>query len=1137
MTAVKTYFLFSDAQGVGNVVNQVNTAHPWAIVATIYDHAGVKDFARGMNIRGRWSNAKARISFVDGETQAVGSRHRVNFAGAEPSSVAGIPLSLPPWPLPYTVATNDSVQVIAPNQLFSAAGWTTVPSAGDVIIVANDPIGSAFSGFTGENNNGSWEVESADANNIVIADDGYLTNEGPTAGVDILGLPNMTFIEGEQIEEDGVGTVLGRFGHYESSRTNDFYRQWNSHLNLFFLNEQGEVGPVAAGVAEFRDYHAFLYGKADPRLNEIVQQGTDGVNFFDSRIDETSGTAVITAASCTFAASTKIITLGSGSWLVTPKPGDKITVSGTVSNNGDLSVAASSSNTITVRETLVDETVSTTITNLTGGRFVVYHPHTDLGYDTSIPTGTVNDPNTLGLDGTGGSNHQTRLGGLGPDVSLIYRWLAQKHRGEDWCLIKVDMAHGSSALGVMRAGGQWRDGGAHMIEAQRLWDSAKQRASEIGAGILGEKAGNTWDVQGFIAWFGDGEVPTAIEDVRTATIVDYDVDGFVTDCRANFAGGSTAGFFCFIKPHGASYLDNPVQPATFSVLSAASATIDQTAKTITIGSGTWANTPAAISTVTMAGWVAGGNNATFTVLTATSTVITVLDPSNDLVTETASVTITTPGIHPAIPLTNKTLAESLAVRSPNNIAMAGVRAAIDVAVANETNVIAINLDALGSAEDVFTVVEPGSSARTERKWYQTDVYVDRIGTLVKSAVEIWEGKSFAVLADTVPLATFMLFGQSQLGTFLPPQSVIEDRDPEYVVTAGPVTEYITAAGASLRTVSTNDNYHMWNGSPRTVELYDILQNTNPGPVLKTMATGVTNAISFTAATKTIATTGTWIRTPAVGDSIFVALQGGGVLSNVGAYTVASATASTVVVVEAISDQAASSTISVSIGTCVDSHPQTNFDGDFYGPEGSLFRFMVEAIGQELLVIKCVFASSTLTQLADPRHVGEGSATGVWDPDAENLFTFAVKQVERARDTVCAMGRAIDMIGFGWMQGYSDMIGSVANQAVYQPALERLIDESRERMGNRALGPPPPFLVVRSPSYYSEFHSEPGFSAIRAAQMAVQGTREQVKWIDADVLEHQLPTATGALDPHLDGESVIEVGRILTNGFKDLVLNG
>lgn len=86
-----------------------------------------------------------------------------------------------------------------------------------------------------------------------------------------------------------------------------------------------------------------------------------------------------------------------------------------------------------------------------------------------------------------------------------------------------------------------------------------------------------------------------------------------------------------------------VESATLGELSVSagvSVTVDATAKTFTIGSGTWRNIPPIGSTINVSGYINGGNNGAHTVTAATDTVITV--DSGGLVNETATATIDTP---------------------------------------------------------------------------------------------------------------------------------------------------------------------------------------------------------------------------------------------------------------------------------------------------------------------------------------------------------------------------------------------------------------------------------------------------------------------------------------------------------------
>lgn len=1051
MADIPLYFLFCDVHGHGSP-SLPETANPWNVKVEFYDQQADGDLSEDMVIVGAISNAQARVISFHGDNTA-GSRAKLYLDGGQNSVIPGIPLAPPVDPDVFSVkaAGSPGVAVTSGTRTFSQASgdWSATLKQYDTLLTQN---------FTNAENNGSFIVESVSALAIVVYDTGILVTEGANTSATLQGQPNMDFMEGEQLEDAASpGTVIGRFGYYKSNKIHDFWASWNDQIGLALLNEHGPIAGASSSpdTSIQSNWNQYLFEKQDPRYFKIIQQGSHGVHYWDSSMDETDVT-ILSAGAVTVSSSANTFT--AASWVETPDPGDRIITSdfGSAANNGEFTVKTATATVITIyppATALVNTSEAATIVRRTYGRWVVYHPHVNLTHDDAFIEGLPGSPNLQANLGTSGSNHQLKgQGGLGPDVGLMH-YLRDKHPNGDFALVKIQWGP-DSTVGTMVNGGMWRADGFAFNEAIAQWESA-WRAADSSA-TLGEAPGNQWDVRGFFCWFGDSDIQKFRADVQ-ADAAGYgglpDPATLVGELRTEFGGtwnggtqsgsGDTDNFVLFVYPHSHAYENQ--------------ALVSQG----TIG----------------ANW-----------------------PSE--------------------------LRVALQTSPPEAIARGFVRDTIRSA-AGGVNVLTIDPSQIGNndPERVFSVDQLGPSSSTEEsRWMQTDVYIRDIPEMMGHAVDVWEGKTFAVLTSPICIPTFIMAGQSQVGTFVQAEYAARSVDTEYAI-----TDHFTDILAGKQH-STDPDARIWNGSKLIVEPYDIALNTNTGTV-SVVVDGV--AVSTTAPSTFYLPTGVWDKNPVAGQKIDS--QNFGNPANNGVFTVASATASTCIVEETSLVTQVGAGIDI---ISADSYPLTNMGGGFIGPELGWFPAMRTALGMPVLLLKSAFASASLTLEVDPR--GSDPKAGVWTPNANNLYDNLLAQYGQMLDYLHAQGMQADLNGIFWYQGYSDGLGWASASDSYQTQLELLINSAQDDFATRCTGNPVPFVVMQSPSYYEVTYelAHPGLgasnlAALRSAQAnAVSNTSSSIL-VNGDTLEPQLPGSGGVPNVHLDGESVINAGIILAGGYKTL----
>lgn len=1054
MADIPTYFLVSTAYGEGDPnMRRFSSHHPWLTRLSYYDASSLS-LAPGTKIVGMLSGAEAEI--VNHTPPNLG-RGTLYLDGGNISTTVGVPLLPPTHPGTFVVDAAGtpglSFQASTRTITLQSGSWTNTPTQGQTIRVA---------GTT--NNNGSWIVESATASTIVVHDRNRMIDEGLggswISGASITGYNEMQFIEGEHFADTTAPTtVLGRIGHQVSSRFQEFWRNWNEDAGSFFLQTHGEILLGGFNPALQGAYDQYIFRKNDRDSYQIVSQGTYGVHYFDSSIDKDSSVVVISASALvSFDGTLNRISLSSGTWTNTPEAGKRVIVAGSASNDGTYYVDAATSNTITVAEdgalTTESAGASITINEEDYGRWVVYHPHVQLTYDLQWSAGDAGDLNPLGLVGTSGSNHQNDYnGGLGWDVGII-NWLKRKHAGEDFAVFKFN-APNAITKGDLQPGGQWRPGGTAYEQMRAMWERAWRDAKTIGAGILGEAAGNQWDVRGIFAWVGNSDVLKFTADLQAvATDVSAKASVWVTEMRSALGGqwnngtqtngGDDTVPFVFVKPHTRSYETSGL---------VAQSLIDSS-------------------------WIIGG------------------------------------------------IKEAMLSVSAENFAAQSLRNAIDFAIDQEDNVLAVDINSIGEADAVFGMLTPGDSSVVSRAWYSTETVIADVPKLIARAYDVWDSTPVPAVAAAPVVPMFIALGQSQLGCFVSNEYIKWSLDSEYLI-----TDFVDPA-YSARAHATTSDYQMWNADKLVLENYDIILNTNTGQNI-TVIDGSTN-VQVDGPTKTYSlTTGVWTNIPNPGAEIQVAGFDAGGGTNNGTKTVVSATNTTIVVSETCTTEAAGDTVSI-FGAEED--PITNFGAGNFGPEAGLYPELFDALGLPIGLIKSAYASASLTIQGDPR--GTSPASGVWDPDANNLYDRLLAQWAKLRAHLCGLGKTPDLQGIFFLQGFTDITKGVG-RTEYRDALIRLIRRMRIDFATRSTGPYAPFCVMKSPDYYRNVQgvSSLNVDAIQAAQADAVASEPNTVLVESATLEGQLRASgvpLGNVDVHLDGESIIQAGRLFGQAWRTLV---
>ncbi len=178
-------------------------------------------------------------------------------------------------------------------------------------------------------------------------------------------------------------------------------------------------------------------------------------------------------------------------------------------------------------------------------------------------------------------------------------------------------------------------------------------------------------------------------------------------------------------------------------------------------------------------------------------------------------------------------------------------------------------------------------------------------------------------------------------------------------------------------------------------------------------------------------------------------------------------------------------------------PYKKYYRDFFGPEMTLARTLLDGGANRLGLIKSAYFGSNLAVQWNP-SITKG----------DQLYALFRQQAETALHQLQSEGENFTLAGFFWMQGEADA-ASAKHAEAYAANLEKLIVQIRQDFGVPNL---PVVLGRIGPK------NTPGQETVRQAQVQAATRLAHTAWVDTD----DLPRDTDGI--HLLASGEIELGR-------------